>query len=100
MQAWYAAKTGYARSVAVSSIVGHVLGIGDRHGSNILVHEKSGEVVHIDFGIVFEQGKVKCHRFFPPLLPPSYSWCSHAIFCVVLQSVATEYSRKGPVSPN
>jgi ataxia telangiectasia mutated family protein len=38
--------------------VGHVLGIGDRHCSNILVHEKSGEVVHIDFGYVFEQGKV------------------------------------------
>lgn len=26
--------------------------------SNILVHHKTGEVIHIDFGIVFEQGKV------------------------------------------
>ena len=29
-----------------------------------LVHTKTGEVVHIDFGIVFEQGKVcgnECH---------------------------------------
>jgi phosphatidylinositol kinase/protein kinase (PI-3 family) len=49
----------YARSVAVNSIVGHVLGIGDRHGSNILIHERTGEVVHIDFGFVFEQGKVR-----------------------------------------
>lgn len=48
----------YARSVAVSSFVGHILGIGDRHGSNILIHKSTGEVVHIDFGIVFEQGKV------------------------------------------
>lgn len=55
---WYDAKMRYTRSVAVSSIVGHVLGIGDRHCSNILVHEKSGEVVQIDFGYVFEQGKV------------------------------------------
>ncbi len=33
------------------------MGIGDRHTSNILVHTKTGEVVHIDFGFVFEQGK-------------------------------------------
>jgi ataxia telangiectasia mutated family protein len=49
----------YTRSVAVNSIVGHFLGIGDRHLSNILIHQKSGEVVHIDFGFVFEQGKVR-----------------------------------------
>jgi ataxia telangiectasia mutated family protein len=59
LETWYAAKMRYTRSVAVSSIVGHILGIGDRHTSNILVHQKTGEVVHIDFGIVFEQGKVR-----------------------------------------
>jgi ataxia telangiectasia mutated family protein len=59
MQTWHAAKMNYTRSVAMSSIVGHILGIGDRHTSNILVHQKTGEVVHIDFGIVFEQGKVR-----------------------------------------
>eukprot|EP00526_Cylindrotheca_closterium_P003109 CAMPEP_0113661194 /NCGR_PEP_ID=MMETSP0017_2-20120614/33299_1 /TAXON_ID=2856 /ORGANISM="Cylindrotheca closterium" /LENGTH=1447 /DNA_ID=CAMNT_0000575871 /DNA_START=116 /DNA_END=4457 /DNA_ORIENTATION=+ /assembly_acc=CAM_ASM_000147 len=58
LQAWHAAKMKYTRSVAVSSIVGHILGIGDRHCKNILVHEKTGTVVHIDFGIVFEQGKL------------------------------------------
>jgi ataxia telangiectasia mutated family protein len=55
---WYAAKMKYTRSCAVSSMVGHVLGIGDRHMHNILIRETTGEVVHIDFGIVFEQGKV------------------------------------------
>ncbi len=55
---WHIARMKYIRSVAVSSIVGHVLGIGDRHLSNILIHTKTGMVVHIDFGIVFEQGKV------------------------------------------
>jgi serine-protein kinase ATM len=59
-ESWFASKCRYTRSVAVNSIVGHVLGIGDRHSNNILVHEKTGEVVHIDFGIVFEQGKVRC----------------------------------------
>ena len=59
LEAWHDAKTRYTRSCAVNSIVGHILGIGDRHTHNILIHEGTGEVVHIDFGIVFEQGKVR-----------------------------------------
>ena len=58
-ESWHTAKMKYTRSVAINSIVGHVLGIGDRHLSNILIHTKTGAVVHIDFGIVFEQGKVR-----------------------------------------
>ena len=56
---WYEAKIRYTKSVAVNSIVGHILGIGDRHTSNILIHQGTGEVVHIDFGMVFEQAKVR-----------------------------------------
>ncbi|KAK0550249.1 Serine/threonine-protein kinase tel1 [Tilletia horrida] len=56
--AWQVMRLGYTRSVATTSIVGHILGMGDRHVSNILMDEDSGEVVHIDFGIVFEQGKM------------------------------------------
>ena len=48
----------HARSVATTSIVGHILGLGDRHLSNILMDNKSGEVVHIDLGIAFEQVRV------------------------------------------
>jgi ataxia telangiectasia mutated family protein len=51
------ARLAYTRSVAVNSIVGYILGIGDRHAHNILVDTLSGEVVHIDFGIVYEQGR-------------------------------------------
>lgn len=54
---WWRRRLAYAESLAVSSMVGHVMGIGDRHTQNILVDTKSAEVVHIDFGIVFEQGK-------------------------------------------
>lgn len=49
----------YTKSVAVASIVGHILGIGDRHRSNILVSTLTGEVLHIDFGVAFDQGKVR-----------------------------------------
>lgn len=44
-------------SVAVSSMIGYVLGIGDRHVHNILIDNFSAEVIHIDLGISFEQGK-------------------------------------------
>ncbi|KAH9888765.1 hypothetical protein C8Q73DRAFT_708136 [Cubamyces lactineus] len=55
---WYSMRLNYARSVATNSIVGHILGVGDRHTSNILIDNKTGEVVHIDLGIAFEQGKL------------------------------------------
>ena len=58
IESWHVSKMNFTRSVAVSSIVGHILGIGDRHLGNILIHQGTGEVVHIDFGFVFEQGKV------------------------------------------
>lgn len=52
---WYAKRLGYTRSVAVGSIVGHILGLGDRHISNLLLDSKTGELVHIDLGIAFDQ---------------------------------------------
>ncbi|CAI5740555.1 unnamed protein product [Peronospora destructor] len=53
---WYHRRLAYVRSTAVTSIVGYILGIGDRHSQNILIHEETGELVHIDFGVVFDQG--------------------------------------------
>ncbi|KDQ11887.1 hypothetical protein BOTBODRAFT_162335 [Botryobasidium botryosum FD-172 SS1] len=54
--AWFDMRLRYARSVATSSIVGHIIGLGDRHVSNILLDQETGEVVHIDLGIAFDQG--------------------------------------------
>ncbi|KAF8693084.1 Telomere-length maintenance and DNA damage repair, partial [Rhizoctonia solani] len=56
--AWFDMRLNYQRSVATTSIVGHVLGLGDRHLSNILIHNMTGEVVHIDLGIAFDQGRL------------------------------------------
>ena len=55
---WFEKRLAYTRSTAAISILGHVLGLGDRHGHNILLDEKTGEVIHIDLGIAFEQGRV------------------------------------------
>lgn len=50
-------RLAYTRSVAASSIIGYLIGLGDRHCSNILLDVNSAEIVHIDFGIAFEQGR-------------------------------------------
>ncbi|KAI4258557.1 MAG: hypothetical protein LQ352_001192 [Teloschistes flavicans] len=55
---WFERRLAYTRSTAAISILGHILGLGDRHGHNILLDERTGEVVHIDLGIAFEQGRV------------------------------------------
>lgn len=54
---WFERRLCYIKSVAVSSMISYILGIGDRHVQNILVDEKTAEVIHIDFGIAFELGK-------------------------------------------
>lgn len=55
---WYLKRLAYIRSTAAISILGHVLGLGDRHASNILLDQESGEIVHIDLGIAFEMGRI------------------------------------------
>lgn len=54
---WFERRLAYTNSVATTSMIGYILGIGDRHISNILIHKSTAELVHIDFGIAFEQGK-------------------------------------------
>ncbi|EPS70319.1 hypothetical protein M569_04441, partial [Genlisea aurea] len=53
---WFERRLAYTRSVAASSMVGYIVGLGDRHARNILIDEVTAEVVHIDLGVAFEQG--------------------------------------------
>ena len=39
----------FARSAGVTSMVGYVIGLGDRHLDNILLDFRSGELLHIDY---------------------------------------------------
>lgn len=55
---WFTRRLAYTRSTAAISMLGHVLGLGDRHGHNILLDAHTGEVVHIDLGVAFEAGRV------------------------------------------
>lgn len=66
-EAWLDRRTNYTRSLAVMSMVGYILGLGDRHPSNLMLHRVTGKVVHIDFGDCFE---VAMHREkFPEKIP-------------------------------
>ena len=38
-------------------LAGYVIGLGDRHSHNILIDQRSADVVHIDLGIAFEQAR-------------------------------------------
>ncbi|CAR27457.1 hypothetical protein ZYGR_0I07320 [Zygosaccharomyces rouxii] len=54
---WFNARNTFARSYAVMAMVGHILGLGDRHCENILLDIENGKVLHVDFDCLFEKGK-------------------------------------------
>lgn len=54
---WFNARSSYIRTTAVISIVGYILGLGDRHGENILFDAKNGDTVHVDFNCLFNKGE-------------------------------------------
>ncbi|TGJ81418.1 hypothetical protein E0Z10_g7330 [Xylaria hypoxylon] len=54
--AWFTARLRYTRSCAVMSMVGTILGLGDRHGENVLLEEGNGGIFHVDFNCLFDKG--------------------------------------------
>ncbi len=55
---WLEYRRVFANTLATMSMVGYVLGLGDRHLNNLML-QTGGAVVHIDFGDCFE---VAMHR--------------------------------------
>lgn len=47
----------FSGSVASMSIVGHILGLGDRHLDNILIDFSTGDILHIDYNVCFDKGQ-------------------------------------------
>ncbi|KAK0416987.1 hypothetical protein QR680_012784 [Steinernema hermaphroditum] len=50
---WYAARMAFTTTTAVMSMVGFILGLGDRHAENILLDEGSGQIIHVDYNMLF-----------------------------------------------
>ena len=65
-EAWLNSRSKYSRSLAVMSMVGYILGLGDRHLENILLIRNSGSVLHVDFDCIFDKG---AHLTVPELVP-------------------------------
>jgi serine/threonine-protein kinase ATR len=55
--AWFSSRLAYTRTSAVLSMVGYVIGLGDRHSENILFDNTNGDTVHVDFNCLFEKVK-------------------------------------------
>jgi hypothetical protein len=56
---WLRFQATFTNSLAVMSIVGHVIGLGDRHLNNIMLDQSTGTVVHIDFGMALDSAKLR-----------------------------------------
>ncbi|KAJ5300562.1 uncharacterized protein N7443_005564 [Penicillium atrosanguineum] len=56
-ETWFTARLRYTRSSAVMSMVGYVLGLGDRHGENLSFEEGTGGILHVDFNCLFDKGQ-------------------------------------------
>lgn len=56
-QNYYNARSSFIRTTATMSIIGYILGLGDRHCENILLDEGSGEIIHVDFNMLFSRGE-------------------------------------------
>ena len=46
--------------LAACAQVGHIVGLGDRHGENILIDASSGDIVHVDFSCLFDRVRPHC----------------------------------------
>ena len=68
-----ASRLAFTRSASVWSMVGHIIGLGDRHGDNILLDDSTGECVHVDFDCLFDKG---LNLAVPEIVPfRSGCWC-------------------------
>lgn len=56
-QSWCMAKDNYIKTHASWCIFGYLIGLGDRHTDNILIKATNGEVINIDYSLIFGSGK-------------------------------------------
>ncbi|CAE7473755.1 ATR, partial [Symbiodinium sp. KB8] len=54
--AWFEARLQFSRSAAAWSMAGHIIGLGDRHGENLLLNTRTGACCHVDFDCIFDKG--------------------------------------------
>jgi phosphatidylinositol kinase/protein kinase (PI-3 family) len=60
---WLKKTKRFTGASALMSMTGFVIGLGDRHPSNIMIEVETGNVIHIDFAESFESAR--CRQVFP-----------------------------------
>eukprot|EP01130_Rhizamoeba_saxonica_P008636 TRINITY_DN3490_c2_g1_i1.p1 TRINITY_DN3490_c2_g1~~TRINITY_DN3490_c2_g1_i1.p1 ORF type:complete len:1462 (-),score=255.39 TRINITY_DN3490_c2_g1_i1:71-3847(-) len=53
-ETWFEKRLTFINSLACVSMVGYILGLGDRHPNNIMINKNTGMIINIDFGDCFE----------------------------------------------
>lgn len=53
---WLNARLSFTRTYSAWCVVGHVVGLGDRHLENVLIDMSNGDAIQIDFGCLFDKG--------------------------------------------
>lgn len=53
---WWCSQQRLSVSAATGSMIGWLLGLGDRHLDNLLLDTDTGELLHIDFSVCFDKG--------------------------------------------
>ena len=66
METFYILRKNFVNSLATMNIAHWILGIGDRHLSNIMIDQKTGHLIGIDFGLSFGAAS---HLRIPELVP-------------------------------
>jgi phosphatidylinositol kinase/protein kinase (PI-3 family) len=86
---WLGRRTNYTRSLAVMSMAGYILGLGDRHPSNVMLDRHSSKILHIDFGDCFEvRISTACDAACrPPRAPIPFFSGTLVRFCISPESV-------------
>jgi serine/threonine-protein kinase ATR len=56
-QAYFRARQAYTKTVAIMSMIGYIMGLGDRHNENILVDQFTGEILHVDYNYIFHRAE-------------------------------------------
>ena len=51
---WLNRRINFSTSLAITSIAGYIIGLGDRHLKNIMMNNNNSRLIHIDFGDSFE----------------------------------------------
>lgn len=54
---WWSTSRTFGRSIGVMSMLGYLVGLGDRHLDNLLADLTTGHIIHIDYNVCFDKGR-------------------------------------------